>query len=103
MAALSQSTPIRIGAAWGITVLLIGATVTVFMWRQEDRDRMAAFEATTQRGLTDIEKKVDQLRSDFNIFKVEVRSGTEDRFRRSDMKLWLYKARTKYPDLPDVE
>jgi hypothetical protein len=94
---IGESTPVRLGAV----ALFIGGVAVIFSWRQEDRERLSQFERTTTSTLTEIDRKVDGLRNELNLFKVEVKAGTDDRFTRTDMQLWVERNRRTYPNLTD--
>jgi hypothetical protein len=103
MALLSEKTGISLGWAVALTLTLIGAVATIFSWRQEDRAVLSSFQATTDEKLNGIDGKIVGLGHRLDLFEQAVRTGSEDRFHRADMKLWLFKARLQYPNLPDVE
>lgn len=92
-----------IGSVVGLIVLVVGAVGTIFSWRQEDRAVLSNFEATTQTALHGIDDKISGVSHRLDLFEQSVKLGIDDRWRKADMKLWVFKARLKYPDLPDLE
>lgn len=87
----------------GLIVVIVGAIGTIFSWRQEDRAVLSNFEATTQTQLFGIDEKITGMGHRLDLFEQSVKLGIDDRWRKADMKLWVFKARLKYPDLPDLE
>lgn len=100
---LTARTWIPLGSGVAVIVAVVGAFFTLFQWRADDARSNSDFRASIESTLRGIEKKVDDLNHRIDLFEQSVKVGTEDRFRKADMKLWLFKARLKYPDLPDVE
>lgn len=92
-----------LGIGGGLLLAVVGGVGTIFAWRQEDRERLTQFETTTNGQLHGIERQIAGLGHRLDLFEQSIKSGTEDRFRKADMKLWLFKARLTYKDLPDIE
>jgi hypothetical protein len=90
-------------SAVGLVVLVVGAVVTIFSWRQEDRALLSTFQATTQASLYGIDEKITGVSHRLDLFEQSVKLGIDDRWRKADMRLWLFKAKLRYPDLPDTE
>ena len=101
--ALTEKTWVPLGTAVAVVIVVIGACGTVFSWRSADRDMLSLFQTTTASQLIGIDRKVDDLRHRIDLFEQSVNAGMLDRFRKSDMRLWLYEARVNYPGLPDVK
>lgn len=103
MTNITEKTGIPLAWGIGIGVACIGGMATIFSWRQEDRAVLSNFEATTQESLHGIDDKITGLSHRLDLFEQSVKLGIDDRWRKADMRLWLFKAKIKYPDLPDTE
>lgn len=103
MVTLNKETLIPLGTGAACVLVIVGAVATIFSWRQEDREHLANFQTSTTGQLYGIERKVDELRHRLDLFEQAVKTTRDGQLQKSDLKLWLYKARIKYPDLPDIE
>lgn len=88
---------------WTVFALLVSAVGTMFMVREDVLTKISAGNATTQKSLTGIEAEISDLNHRFDMFQQKVGLGLDDRWRKADMKLWIWQAKQKYPDLPDVQ
>lgn len=96
---ITKDTWVPLGTGVAFVLVIVGAVATIFAWRQEDRERLSEFQNTTAQQLYGIDRKVDGLGHRLDL----IEHTNVGRWSVTDMKLWLFKARTKYPDLPDIE
>lgn len=88
---------------WTVFAFLASAVGTMFMVREDVLSKISAGTATTQKSLSGIEAEISDLNHRFDMFQQKVDMGMDDRWRKADMKLWIWQAKQAYPNLPDVK
>lgn len=107
MSTLDEKTTVPLFAGlrgvWTIVAFLVATVGGALAMREDVLSKIQSGNATTAASLGGIDAKITGLAHRMDLFEQKINAGVDDRWRKADMRLWVWKARQAYKDLPDVE